>query len=273
MIFDSREKVELLADHFQDKLTECRLGKRATAQQVRGEVGGEATKGVLQLDPPITTEEVGLAAKDLPGKKAVGPDEIPAEIYKHCPEIHGMLAELFTGMLERNQIPSLLRRFYVVPLDKPGKDPNSCDGKRPIALLSPLMKLLEMILVRRMLPMLEETLSGGQYAYQQGRSTELLLGDLDAFVEDSMTRGWHTYMVGLDIQGAFDSASLVQLVRTLREYSIPAVLVRFIGTWLTRRSFRVKLGTLKGVIYSRPREPSRGVPQGGVLSPCFGFSM
>ena len=131
------------------------------------------------------------------------------------------------------------------------------------------MKLLEMVLVRRMLPLLEETLSGGQYAYQQGRSTELLLGDLSRFVEDGLEVGWHTYVVGLDIQGAFDSASLGQLVKTLGEYGIPEVIKRFIAIWLTDRSFRIKMGTLEGVLYSEPREPSRGVPQGGVLSPLL----
>ena len=69
-----------------------------------------------------------------------------------------------------------------------------------------------------MLPMLEGIMSGGQYAYQQGRSTELLLGDLDAFVENSIAEGRHTYVVGLDIQGAFDCASIVHLMDTPEEY-------------------------------------------------------
>ena len=172
-------------------------------------------------------------------------------------------------MLETDQIPEMLRKFYVAPLDKPGKDPTRCDGKRPIALLSPLMKLLEMILVRRMLPGLEGSLSGGQYAYQQGRSTELLLGDLDSFVEEGKSNNWHTYVLGLDIQGAFDCASLTKLADSLKEYGIPEILRRFIGNWLTGRSFRIKLGTTDGVAYSRPRTPSRGVPQGGVLSPLL----
>ena len=72
MIFDARGKVELLADHFQDKLTERRRGAKITAQQVRSEVSKEAEKGVLQLEPPITPEEVGLAAKEIAWKKSSG---------------------------------------------------------------------------------------------------------------------------------------------------------------------------------------------------------
>ena len=104
--------------------------------------------------------------------------------------------------------------------DKAGRDPTRCENKRPMALLSPLVKLLELGLVRRMLPMLEGGIpermpAEGRYAYQKGRSTEILLADLDAFAEGNVKDGFSTYVVGLDIDGAFDSASLPGLVETL----------------------------------------------------------
>ena len=76
-------------------------------------------------------------------------------------------------------------------------------------------------------------------------------------------------MVGMDVAGAFDSASLPRLVETLRYYAIPDILCRFIGTWLTERSFTIKLSTPGGTVMGRPRRPTRGVPQGGVLSPLL----
>ena len=96
----------------------------------------------------------------------MGPDEFPAEFYKHCPALREILEGMHNGMLAYNHIPELLRRFYVAPLDKPGKDPTECSNRRPIAVLRPLMKLLELALARRMLPGLEGKLSEGQYAYQ-----------------------------------------------------------------------------------------------------------
>ena len=136
-------------------------------------------KGYWKLERPITPEEVSLASKDLPGNKAPGPDKYPSEIYKNCTAIGGTLAELFTKMAEWDCVPAPARRFYIVPLDKAGKDPRKCADKRPIALLSPMMKLLELILARRLLPKLEGKLAEEQYAYQKARSTELLLEDLD----------------------------------------------------------------------------------------------
>ena len=42
---------------------------------------------------------------------------------------------------------------------------------------------------------------------------------------------------------------------------------RYLATWLTRRRFSVRLATPQGRFYSSWRQLSRGLPQGGVLSP------
>ena len=139
-------------------------------------------------------------------------------------------------MAEWDRVPTPVRRFYIAPLDKAGKDPRKCANKRPIAFLSPMMKLLELILVRRLLPKLERKLAEEQYAYQKARSTELLLEDLDRFARKGRKEGWITYMVGIDVAGAFDSASLPRIVETLRYYAAPDIMRRFIGTWLTERT-------------------------------------
>ena len=122
-----------------------------------------------------------------------------------------------------------------------------------------------------MLPMLGGRLTGGQYSCQQGGSTEILIGYLDAFVEKNTCEGNAAYTVGLDIGGASDSAKFPRLFETLGRDAISGILVRPVGQRLARRSFRIKLGTQGGAILSRPRRPTRGAPQGGVSPPCFGF--
>ena len=145
------------------------------------------------------------------------------------------LALLFTTIIEHNYIPKAVRRFVLTPLDKPGKDPTRSLNKRPIALPSSLMKMLELILARRIPPIVEGELAGNRYAYRRARSTEVFLSDLDHFAPQNRKRGKYTYIVGLDAAGAFDSASLVQLVETLLFFGAPEVATRFLGSWLTRR--------------------------------------
>ena len=118
-----------------------------------------------------------------------------------------MLAELYTKMIEMACVPRAVTHFFVAPLDKPAKDPKQPANKRPIALLSSFAKLMELILVRRISPMVEKQLADEQYAYQRARSPEVLISDLDNFITNNRNNQRLTCVMGLDIAGAFDSAS------------------------------------------------------------------
>ena len=79
--------------------------------------------------------------------------------------------------------------------------------KRPIALLSSLPKLLELIIVRRLLDLSEGRISKNHYAYCDSRSAEILLSGLDCFTRESRKKGRASYVVGLDVARSFDVAS------------------------------------------------------------------
>ena len=74
------------------------------------------------------------------------------EIYRNCVSLHKATAACFAAMAERNHIPVGLRSRYIGPVGEAGKDPSSCANRRPIALLSRLIKLMKLALVRRMTP-------------------------------------------------------------------------------------------------------------------------
>ena len=61
--------------------------------------------------------------------------------------------------------------------------------------------------------------------------------------------------MGLDVAGAFDSASLIRLVATSLLYGVPELKARLIGKWLTRRSYKVKLSTPGGAVMGKPKRP------------------
>ena len=103
-----------------------------------------------ELSPPITQEEVYLAVRDKARGKATGPDKMPTEVYRHLTGLHEVMASIFALMAEENYIPPELCQYFIIPLDKMGKGPSSCEGKRPISLLNTFITVLETILVRRM---------------------------------------------------------------------------------------------------------------------------
>ena len=106
----------------------------------------------------------------------------------------------------------MARQFYIVPLDKPGEDPTPCEDARPFALRSPLMRVLEMRVARRILLVLERRLPSGQFAYKRAGGAGALPSDLDLFVTQNRGRGWATDVAGLDISGAYDCAAQEKIV-------------------------------------------------------------
>ena len=58
-------------------------------------------------------------------------------------------------------------------------------------------------------------------------------------------------------------------METLERLKVPGILSRFIGNWMTARTFRDRLIAPTGQCLSKPYAQNRGVPQGGVLSPLM----
>ena len=89
-------------------------------------------------------------------------------------------------------------------------------------------------------------MTDSQYAYQRQRSAEILLAYLGSFAQGGARENQVTYLVGLDIEGAFDTADPLRLMGALDQVQAPKVLSRFIGNWMTARSFIVRLAAPTG---------------------------
>ena len=145
--------------------------------------------GLQRVEPEISSDDVRLAARDIPRRRATGLDQLPAEFHKRCAVLRAAIAELFDRMVERDYVPKELGRFYTVPLDTAGKGPTKCRNKGSMALLSPLMKLLELASIGRLQTMLGGKPTVVQNAYQRARSAEILLTALDASVASNIRNG------------------------------------------------------------------------------------
>ena len=219
---------------------------------------------------PFHEVEILKAIGDLASSKAPGPDGIPAEVYKGLPSTAHDIARLFTAMVKRRTIPRESLAAHIVPLDKPRKDPPLCAPKRPISLLCVLLKILEGAIYNKVVHAIEPLLHPPQYAYRRARGCDMHLAPLTDFVAEQLQGGRHVFLASLDISGAFDTVPRNGLMSSLWKTGVDAHLVRFIGAWLRNRRFRARLQTQEGRFFSKPRGMSRGLPQGGILSPCSG---
>ena len=116
----------------------------------------------------------------------------------------------------------------MVAIPKPGRDPLSPAGYRPISLLSTLSKLLERIITDRLTHYLEthQCLDPFQFGFRQGRGTEEALWHLISAASAALQTRRRLTLVSLDIQGAYDTVWHQGLVWKLTAMGVPEDLIR-----------------------------------------------
>ncbi|KAK3567506.1 hypothetical protein QTP86_019947, partial [Hemibagrus guttatus] len=110
----------------------------------------EGVNSVEQKVDKIRKDEVRKALKRMKSGKAVGPDDIPVEVWKCLGEAAvEFLANLFNRVLESERMPEEWRRSVLVPIFKNKGDVQSCSNYRGIKLMSHTMKLWERVVEAR----------------------------------------------------------------------------------------------------------------------------
>ena len=84
-------------------------------------------------------------------------------------------------------------------------------------------------------------------------------------VHTAWSRGAIATLLQLDIKGAFDRVNHIRLLDTLREKGFPAWVVRWVRSYLTDRTARLRFDGED----SAPFPIIAGVPQGSPLSPVL----
>ncbi|KAH1257526.1 Transposon TX1 uncharacterized protein [Glycine max] len=99
----------------------------------------------------IQKQEVKEALKRMSNGKAVGPDNIPIEVWKTLGD-RGLewLTELFNEIMRSKRMPEEWRRSTLVPIYKNKGDIQNCANYRGIKLMSHTMKLWERVIERRL---------------------------------------------------------------------------------------------------------------------------
>ncbi len=96
-------------------------------------------------------EEVMRALQRMKTGKAVGPDEIPVEVWRLIGgRAISWLCWLFNKILDEDKMPDEWRTSWMVPLYKGKGDAQECKNYRGIKLLSHTMKFWERVVVERL---------------------------------------------------------------------------------------------------------------------------
>ena len=139
-------------------------------------INGENNKDPRTEEPEVVNEEVNCvsreeiknALKRIKKGKAVGPDELPVEVWK-CMRKMGInyLTRLFNRLLMGERMPEEWRRSVLIPIYKNKGDQQCCGNYREIKLISHTIKVGERIIEASLRDRVE--ISKQEYGFMPGK--------------------------------------------------------------------------------------------------------
>lgn len=219
-----------------------------------------------QLSSPVSVQEVINSIKNT--DSAPGHDNVSYSMIKHLPYTAKiMLTSIYNKFMISGFVPEQWRKVKIIPIPKPGGDPSSCAGVRPIALISCLCKILHTIITRRLEWFLEKNnlLSHYTTGFRRTKSCYDGLSRLVTRAETGFSKGCPTVGCFIDIESAYNNINLTSLLTILDSLGVGSVLCMYLWQYLHQRHLFIELGdnSLIG------RITGTGIAQGDPLSPLL----
>ncbi|XGW28756.1 hypothetical protein V3C99_008503 [Haemonchus contortus] len=251
-------KAEVLADQFQRVFTE-------NSSLILADSSSCGT--TMESSLWFYKEEIYELLTQWPDSHSVTPDFLPLKFIKRIAfYIAFPLEILFNLSYMRSEVPSRWKHSFIIPIPK--KPPFSNPANyRPISITSIFARLFEKIVKVRLTKYLEQhnIIPSCQHGFRAGRSTETaLLCSLNDWSRALDARK-RVHVIYFDFAKAFDRVPHKKLIHKLELLGVYPLIVRWIESFLSGRTYQVRVGSKLSSIRKIPS----GVPQGGVLSPTL----
>lgn len=263
-------KAEAIASHFQEvhHLDQQMSNEQETIKKIVSQIA--ATAYIIperkQMKYLTDANEIKTTAKTFSNDKAPGEDEITYRVIKNLSnKAFTQLTSIINAIIKQQYFPSTWKRAVIIPIAKPGKDVTLPGSYRPISLLSGLSKLTEKIILKRLEKMDKKLriTPNNQFGFRSGHSTTHQIARIITDIKAHFNKHQNTTMMLLDMQKAFDRVWTEGLIYKMSIQQIPLYMCRLIHSYLTKRTFTVRINNAK----SHPKTIAAGVPQGSVLGP------
>ncbi|KAK3532164.1 hypothetical protein QTP86_009044 [Hemibagrus guttatus] len=222
----------------------------------------EGVNSVEQKVDKIRKDEVRKALKRMKSGKAVGPDDIPVEVWKCLGEAAvEFLTSLFNRVLESERMSEEWRRSVLVPIFKNKGDVQSCSNYRGIKLMSHTMKLWERVVEARLRKVVE--ICEQQYGFMPRKSTTDAIFALRILMEKYRDGQRELHCVFVDLEKAYDRVPREELWYCMRKSGVAEKYVRVVQDMYERSRTVVRCA----VGQTEEFNVQVGLHQGSALSP------
>jgi hypothetical protein len=267
-VLPSHSSAEVLSEYFNDfflkKIRDVRASL-ATPNSIM--VSPKSTVSLLVQFTPVTECEIKQIVHHAP-RKSSPEDLLPSWLFiESLAFLLPSLAVIVNNALV-DGLPAQLKHSQVTPLlKKPTLDPESMASYRPVANMSSLAKIVERVVLTRLLYHLNvnHLLDDRQSGFRQFYSCETVLLYVHDVAVDAMDNGQVTVLTLLDLSCAFDTVEHSILVQKLELLGIQGTAQQWFANYLMNRTQSVRIGDK----LSAPKLVEFGVPQGSVLGPTL----
>ena len=211
---------------------------------------------VIPFDPDIHPDRIRFdEVTDILGKvntrKACGPDHITNKIIRYLlHSLHIIIQDLINTCVFHGYHPRAWKRVWALMIHKPSKRRSDPCSYRPITLLCCLNKVSEAIMTKRLMSWPENTdqLPTEQSGFRKHHSTNDKLFELTQAVCQAQRLSMRVGTVFLDIEKDFDRVWHNGLRYKLLHMNAPALLLRWISSFLRDRTVKVRISHLPSPI-------------------------
>ena len=212
--------------------------------------------------------ELDRAFGSMNSKTSLDPNGLSNKLLKNTgPLVRDRILTLFNWCLKEGVIPVSWKHSVISMLLKNGQSPNEINSYRPISMTSCLARLFERLVLMRIQGHLDKNkiIIPAQSGFRKARQTKDNILTVIQTAQEGFNQNEKTLSVFFDITAAFDKVWHSGLIYKLYCMGIPYYILRIVCTFLSSRTFTVKVNG----IHSRLCIIECGVPQGGVLSPTL----
>ncbi|XP_043241035.1 uncharacterized protein LOC122391303 [Amphibalanus amphitrite] len=202
---------------------------------------------------PFSEAEMTEELSRLPARKAAGLDRIANEMLVRLgTRGRARLLQLLNFSWMRGELPSIWTKAEIVPILKKGKPPDQVKSYRPISLLSSTSKLLERLINRRLMYLLEhrQLLNPNQAGFRKHRSTEDQILRLVQATADGLEERKRTLLVTVDFSTAYDKAWRTGLLWKMSRLGLPRCYVAWFRAFLRDRQACVRINNTRSAVTS-----------------------